>query len=67
VTALPDAMVAVEPAAADTMTAAIEGSRGVWTLEENTKLTHAIKTTRKKKCGEEYRTDWVAVSALVPG
>jgi outer membrane protein assembly factor BamE (lipoprotein component of BamABCDE complex) len=38
-----------------------------WTPEEDTKLTSAVKTTGKKKYGEEYRTDWGAVAALVPG
>jgi hypothetical protein len=38
-----------------------------WTLEEDTKLTSAVKTTCKKKDCGEYRTDWVAVAALVPG
>jgi hypothetical protein len=38
-----------------------------WTPEEDTKLTTAVETTCKKKQGEEYGTDWVAVAALVPG
>jgi hypothetical protein len=37
-----------------------------WTPEADTKLTTA-KATCKKKYGENYRTDWVAVAALVPG
>jgi hypothetical protein len=36
-------------------------------LEEDTKLAHAVKTTYKKKCGEEYQTDWATVSAWGPG
>jgi hypothetical protein len=38
-----------------------------WTPEEDTKLTSAVEATRKKKYREEYRTDWVAVAALIPG
>jgi hypothetical protein len=38
-----------------------------WTPEENTKLTNAVKTTCKKKWGKEYKTDWAAIAALVPG
>jgi hypothetical protein len=38
-----------------------------WTPEEDTKLTSAVKTTCKKKHRGEYRTEWVAVAALVPG
>jgi hypothetical protein len=38
-----------------------------WTPEEDTNLTTAVKTTCKKKYGEEYRPDWVAISKLVPG
>jgi hypothetical protein len=39
----------------------------VWTSEEDTKLTNAVKTTDKKKFGEEYKTDWVTISVLLPG
>jgi hypothetical protein len=38
-----------------------------WSLEDDTKLTSAVKTTCKKKHHGEYRTDWAAVAALVPG
>jgi hypothetical protein len=37
------------------------------TPEEDTKLINAVKTTGKKKYGEEYRTDWVAIAVMVPG
>jgi hypothetical protein len=40
---------------------------GSWTLEEDAKLTSAFANTSKKKCGKEYKRDWVAVAALVPG
>jgi hypothetical protein len=40
---------------------------GSWTLEEDAKLTRAVANTSKKKYGKEYKTDWVAVSELIPG
>jgi hypothetical protein len=40
---------------------------GSWTLEEDAKLTSAVWSTSKKRWGKEYKTDWVAVAALVPG
>jgi hypothetical protein len=44
-----------------------DGATGRWTLEEDAKLTSAVTNTSKKKHRGEYRTDWVAISALVPG
>jgi myb proto-oncogene protein len=38
---------------------------GRWTLEEDAKLTSAVANTSKKKWGNEYKIDWVAVAALV--
>jgi hypothetical protein len=38
-----------------------------WIPEEDVKLISAITNTRKKKWGKEYRTDWGAIAALVPG
>jgi hypothetical protein len=38
-----------------------------WTVEENAKLSSAVANTLKKKWGKEYKIDWVAVAALVPG
>jgi phage gpG-like protein len=38
-----------------------------WTPEEDTKLASAVNTTCKKKHHGEYRTDWVAITALFPG
>jgi hypothetical protein len=38
-----------------------------WTSEEDAKLTSAVANTHKKKIGKEYKRDWVAVAALVPG
>jgi hypothetical protein len=38
-----------------------------WAPEEDTKLTSAVTNTHKKKWGKEYKTDWVAVAAMVPG
>jgi hypothetical protein len=40
---------------------------GNWTLEEVSKLTRAVADTSKKRWGKEYKTDWDAVAALVPG
>jgi hypothetical protein len=40
---------------------------GSWTLEEDSNLTSAVTNTSKKKCGKEYKTDWVAVASLVLG
>jgi hypothetical protein len=76
--ASPDAAVAVasadaggrDPVAASPMQPnewAIPESHRLWTLEEDTNLTTAVKTTCKKKYGEEYRPDWVAIAELVPG
>jgi hypothetical protein len=38
-----------------------------WTLIEDARLTSAVTSTSKKKLGKEYRNDWAAVAALVPG
>jgi hypothetical protein len=38
-----------------------------YTLQEEAKLTSAVANTSKKMWGKEYKTDWVAVAALVPG
>jgi hypothetical protein len=43
------------------------GATGHWTPEEDVKLTGAVTNSRKKKWGKEYKTDWVAVAALIPG
>ena len=40
---------------------------GRWTLEEDAKLTSAVANTSEKKWGKEYKTNWAAVAALVPG
>jgi hypothetical protein len=45
---------------------AAQATQRRWTLEEDTKLTSAVNTT-KKYSEEFYRTDWNAVSALLPG
>jgi hypothetical protein len=42
------------------------GATGRWTLEEDAKLTRAVSNTSKKKWGKEYRTDWPAISELIP-
>jgi hypothetical protein len=44
-----------------------KGRRVHWTLKEDGKLISALTNTRKKKWGNEYRTDFAAVAALVPG
>jgi hypothetical protein len=38
-----------------------------WTPEEDAKLKSAVTNKRKKKWGSEYKIDWAAVAALVPG
>jgi hypothetical protein len=38
-----------------------------WTIEEDAKLASAVTNTHKKKWYTDYRTDWLAVAALVPG
>jgi hypothetical protein len=43
------------------------GARRCWTLEEDAKLIGAVTNAPKKKHNREYKTDWVAVAALVPG
>jgi hypothetical protein len=40
---------------------------GFWTPEEDAKLKCAVMNTCKKKWGSEYKIDWAAVAALVPG
>jgi hypothetical protein len=42
-------------------------SRRCWTPEEDAKLTSAVTNTLKKKRGKEYKLDWFAISAWVPG
>jgi hypothetical protein len=44
----------------------IGATGGLWTLEEDAKLTSAFTNNRKKKHGKELKTDWVAIAALVP-
>jgi hypothetical protein len=47
----------------------VKGTRvtGYWTAEEDAKLNSAVTNTCQKKWGKEYKTDWAAVAALVPG
>jgi hypothetical protein len=40
---------------------------GRWTTDEDAKLISAVANTSKKKWGNDYKTDWDAVAALVPG
>jgi hypothetical protein len=40
---------------------------GSWTSEEDANLISAVVSTCKKKCSNEYKIDWDAVAALVPG
>jgi hypothetical protein len=62
---LPTAAAAADNADEDPM----KGIRamGPWKPEEDAKLTIAVTNTAKKKWGKEYVTDWVAITALVPG
>jgi hypothetical protein len=47
----------------------VKGTRatGRWTPEEDAKLNNAVTNTCKKRYGTEYRTNWIAIAALVPG
>jgi hypothetical protein len=68
----PDAAVNNDDANADPVmdtqpNARITGAKGRWTFVEDGKLTCAVTKTRKKKHGKEFRIDWVAIAALVPG
>jgi hypothetical protein len=38
-----------------------------WRPEEDAKLNSALTNACKKKFGKEYKTDWAAIAALVPG
>jgi hypothetical protein len=40
---------------------------GRWTPEEDAELTIAVAKTKKKRSGKEYKMDWIAIAALVPG
>jgi hypothetical protein len=40
---------------------------GRWTPEEDAHLTSAVAEAKKKLWGKEYKIDWVAAAALVPG
>jgi hypothetical protein len=73
-TASTDASVALPPPLADNEDANInpmadETARatGPWTSDEDAKLISAVANTSKKKWGNDYKTDWAAVAALVPG
>jgi hypothetical protein len=69
-TATPDGSVSLPTAAADEDEDADpeKGSRGTghWTPEEDANLNSAVMNTCKKKHGKECKTDWVAISILVP-
>jgi ribosome recycling factor len=71
-TGSPDASVGLHPPAADNDDANADPDAqpntgtGSWRLEEDAKLTSAVTNTSKEKCGKDYKTNWVAVAALVP-
>jgi hypothetical protein len=46
--------------------AGVTRATGRWTVDEDVNLTTAVANTSKKKWGNEYKTDWDAVAALVP-
>jgi hypothetical protein len=50
----------------DTQPNACVAATGRWAAEEDAALTNAIAKTEKKRWGEEYKIDWVAIAALVP-
>jgi hypothetical protein len=78
-TALPDVSVGLLPPAADDddvnvdlvtdtqPNAGANRATGLWTIDEDAKLTSAVANTSKKKLGNEYKIDWNAVAVLVPG
>jgi hypothetical protein len=41
--------------------------RRIWTTVEDAELTRAVANTRKKKYDMKYKTDWPAISELIPG
>jgi hypothetical protein len=51
----------------DTQQNACAAATGRWALEEDAKLTSAVAKTKKKRWGQEYKIDWVAVASFVPG
>jgi hypothetical protein len=63
----PDAAADSDPVMNMHPNAGTTGATYHWTPEEDVKLTSAVMNTRKEKRGIEYRTDWVAIAALVPG
>jgi hypothetical protein len=42
-------------------------TRRLWTTDEDAKLTSAVANTSKRKWGKEHKTDWPAISELIPG
>jgi hypothetical protein len=60
-TAIPAAAAGFDPMVDTT------GERRRWTPEEDVKLISAVTNTDKKKYGQNYKIDWVAISAIVPG
>jgi hypothetical protein len=76
--ASPDVAVGLPPATADNAdvnadlvtdtqpTAGATQATGHWSSEEDATLTSAVVNTPMKKWGKEYKTDWDAVTALVP-
>jgi hypothetical protein len=51
----------------DTQQNACAAVTGRWAVEEDAKLASAVAKTKKKRRGKEYKIDWVAVAAFVPG
>jgi hypothetical protein len=42
-------------------------TRRIWTFEEDAELTRAVTNIPKKMYGKQYKTDWPAISELIPG
>jgi hypothetical protein len=57
----------VEPVTVTQPNAGLARATGSWTLQEDAKLTSAVTNSQKRKYGKEYKTNWEAVAALVPG
>jgi hypothetical protein len=56
----------VDPVTCTQPNAVATRATGRWTTDEDAELTSAVANTSKKRCGKEYKTDWVAIAALVP-
>jgi myb proto-oncogene protein len=56
-----------EPVSVTQPNAWVARATGSWTLQEDANLTSGVTNAQKKKYGKDYKTNWEAVAALVPG